>query len=343
MMMKHIYTIFLSAILLAGCAPKVVTDMFTNEWPATSPDSVRLFRMNEAVPPHSLAIGDVKVVDNGLSIGGTYSRVLRMAIDATAQNGGNGLIITGHNGPDHFSTIHRVWGTMLRMPETAVAIRDTTDSVKSGKLQPGLSEEEFLELEYRKAQQANEEYQQYYAEQQQRIDELRRQSPRNVVRLSVGPSLLCSEYKVGNHLYKSRLGYDICVDYVHAWKGFSLEFNYMHDYTSFDEGIKTRLNYIGPSLVLAAQLTHVFRCDFAFGMGYCHYTESYGGITNSENRPAILMRMGTEWKVAKHLGLGVQANLFRMTLKKPEDVELEKNEFYGIQHVGLLGGVRFYF
>ena len=56
-----------------------------------------------------------------------------------------------------------------------------------------------------------------------------------------------------------------------------------------------------------------------------------------------MMRLGMERKVAKHLALGAQMNLFTVSMKRPDGLELRKDEFYGIQHIGLLGGLRYYF
>ena len=64
------------ACTLTGCAPQVVTDMFSTDYPPTSADSVRVFLMGENTPNKSVAIGTVKVVDNGLSVN---CRVLTMS------------------------------------------------------------------------------------------------------------------------------------------------------------------------------------------------------------------------------------------------------------------------
>ena len=68
---------FLCTLLMASCAPKVVSDVFTTGLAPQSPDSVRVFQLREKVPEHSKAIGQVKVVDNGLSVKGSYERVLQ--------------------------------------------------------------------------------------------------------------------------------------------------------------------------------------------------------------------------------------------------------------------------
>ena len=137
-MKKHLFTTFIIATLLTGCAPKVVTDMLTNEWPATSPDSVYLFNTHDTLPAGSQTIGKVKVVDNGFSVKGTFDRVLQLAINATAEKGGNGLQITEHRWPDHRSTIHRVWGTMLRIPESAMIKQEEPENKISPREKPPL-------------------------------------------------------------------------------------------------------------------------------------------------------------------------------------------------------------
>lgn len=327
--MKKFRIVFLSmaVLLMTSCAPRVVTDMYTSEFAALSPDSVRVFLMNERVPEQTLAIGTVKVVDGGLAAKGSFKQVLDLAVKATAKNGGNGLVITEHRQPDLRSTIHRIWGTMLRMPET-----ESDTSVVKGSLYHAL------------AQPADNQYVQTYQSPYEEIKKRNENAPRNILRFSVGPSWLISDFQVGERVYKSKCGVDVSVDYDHVWtSGLGLGVNYLHNYTSFDEGVKSRIDYVGPSLVLAYARTKSFRCDVAFGLGYCHYSDSYEGYSLTQNRVGLTMRLGAEWRVAKHLGLGAQFNVFSVRLKEPEGMELEKNEFYGIEHIGLQGGLRYYF
>ena len=344
-MKRIIFAGILLAALLTSCNPRVVTDMLTNKWPATIPDSVHVFNKSDVIPSESQEIGKVKVVDTGVSTKGNYGLVMQMAINATAENGGNGLVITEHRWPDHRSTIHRVWGTMLRIPESALVESETSDSVEYSALKQILSQEEYEDyMEYKATKRLYELQRKEYEERVRYQQEMIKQSPRNILRLSAGPSIMCSKYEVGNHLYKSRLGLDICVDYDHVWKsGIGFGVNYLHDYTSFDEGIKSRLDYLGPSFVLASPFSKSFRCDLAFGIGYCHYSDSFDGFSTTENRFGVMMRLGMERKVAKHLALGAQMNLFTVSMKRPDGLELRKDEFYGIQHIGLLGGLRYYF
>ena len=341
--MKQTY-LFLLALLLASCSPRVVTDMLTNEWPATKPDSVYVFHKNDHIPTGSQEIGKVKVVDTGFSLKGSFNQVMQKAINATAEKGGNGLVITEHRWPDGRSTIHRIWGTMLHIPESAFAESETPDTMEYSALKQILTEDEYAEfMEYRATKQFYEEQEKEYEEKLQRQQELLKVVPHNVLRLSVGPSFMTSKYQIGNREYKNRAGLDVCIDYDHFWKAIGLGINYLHNYTSFDGGIKTRLDYIGPSYVLAITTSKTFRFDYAIGLGYCHYSESLDKYSISQNRLGYMMRVGAEWRVAKSLALGAQINYFSVRLKKPEGLELKDNETYGISHIGLQAGLRYYF
>ena len=54
------------------------------------------------------------------------------------------------------------------------------------------------------------------------------------------------------------------------------------------------------------------------------------------------MRMGLEYRVFDHIALGVQMNLYSMHMDKPDGIELEKGEIYGIQRIGMMAGLRIY-
>ena len=316
----------LAASVLASCSPRVVTDIFAGEYPPVSRDSVRVFSIGEELPDKTLTIGTVKVVDNGLSVKGSYERVLNMAVDATADKGGNGLVLTEHRVPDGHSTIHRVWGNILRLPQS---IADTLAGHTAARALTKTDEDYDGYMSYKMAR--------------QRFTERYEQAPRNIVRLNVGPSWMISKYELGNKVYKSKIGIDVTVDYDHVWKsGLGIGVNYLHNYTSLDEGISLRLNYIGPSFVVALPLRKS-RWDIAVGFGYCQYSESMGSLSYSESHVAPLMRIGYEYKLGQNIALGLQTNLISMKLDEPDGIELDKNEFYGIRRVGIQAGLRYYF
>lgn len=305
-------------LLTTGCNPRVVTDMYTLDYPPVAPDSVRLFVKGETLPPQTMAIGEVKVVDNGFSKGGSLERVLQMAVDATAKSGGNGLVITQHRTPDFFSTINRVWGTMLRMPQQAADTLPTTTT---------------LQFIARHSSVPDSVYAQEQERQQQLREERLKLQPLNILRLSAGPSIMTSEFITGNRTYKSRTGFDLLVDYDHLWKsGIGFGINYLYNTTSFDDGYKTHTHYIGPSFVVAIA-TEKWRYDIAWGLGYAHYAESWGGMSVKEDNFAYFYRLGAEYRLGKKCAVGLQLHSLTMPQKKPEDFKLKDNEFYGIRHI----------
>ena len=326
--MKYYFAILLCACLLAGCNPKVVSDLYTYEFASLPSDSVQVFLPDDSVPPRTLAIGKVKVVDGGLSVQGSYERVLQMAIDETAKWGGNGLILESHRAPDIISSIHRVWGTMLRMEHSA------SDSVVRTSLCKALGYSGDAGYSQHLQHQVN----------RQQYGKQREASSVNVLRLGIGPSWLVSRYQIGNRLYKSKGGVGITADYEHVWRsGLGIGVNYQHDYFSFDGGVSMRLNYIGPSVAFAYMQGGPWRWGSGIGVGYGWYSESLGNYSYTEDNLATLVYLNAEYMATKDIGIGLQMNAFTMRLKKPDDFELKDNEFYGIQRLGIQLALNYYF
>ena len=90
-MKRHLFVNLLLVFLLTSCNPRVVTDMLTNEWPATSPDSVHVFHKTDVVPQNSQTIGKVKVVDTGFSTKGSFDLVMTLAINELEKNESYGI------------------------------------------------------------------------------------------------------------------------------------------------------------------------------------------------------------------------------------------------------------
>ena len=167
--------------------------------------------------------------------------------------------------------------------------------------------------------------------------------PENVLRVAVGPSWLVSKFETYRRIYKKKDGLDITADYAHVWKsGFGVGVNYLHNYTSFDEGFDTRVNYVGPCADFVYD-DGTWRWGAGIGIGYGCYTESAGSLSHTENNLATLIRLNAEYMASKNFGIGLQANMFTMRMKKPEDFELKENEVSGIQRMGIQLTLNYYF
>ena len=127
------FIITMCAIMLVSCqsAPKVIAELEGN-YPSRQADSVMVYEVGEAVPTEAKAIGKVKVTDGGLTptYNCLYGNMLALAVRKTAESGGNVLRIDEHKKPAALgSTCHRVWGTMMLMPDSLVNI-DTMTSLQ---------------------------------------------------------------------------------------------------------------------------------------------------------------------------------------------------------------------
>ena len=112
--------VILAAILLASCTPRVLTDI-TMSYPARSVEEVKVYDVGDTVPNSAVAIGKVAVLDRGLTTNCGYDRMLGLAKERTAENGGNGLLLTEHRKPSFWgSSCHQLMGTMFLIDDTTI-------------------------------------------------------------------------------------------------------------------------------------------------------------------------------------------------------------------------------
>lgn len=327
-MKESSFTLLLvTSIMLASCSPRVTVDNLTGQYPKRSADSVMVYEIGDRVPPEAVVIGNVAVKDGGMvpTFDCLYSNMLAMAVKKTAECGGNGLHIDRHKEPGFMSNCHRIWGTMLLMP----------DSLSNGDVLTTLQK---LELNH------DIELVNVVKEERKRVKMLA-DTPKNILKISGGPSFMISKYQVANHLYNSRTGYDFSAAYQHLWGNLGAGVLFRHSGFSFDEGISTGVNLIGPSLVLAIMLdrnrTWLLGCTMTLGYGW--YTESFQGNSYSEGHSSGMFNMDLDYKVSKNIALGLQVGLSTMKLDEPEGLQLKDGDIYGFQQLSVLGGFRYYF
>ena len=316
--------------LLASCqsAPRVIADLEGN-YPSRKADSVIVYEVGKPVPAEARAIGKVKVTDGGITPTDQclYGNMLALAVKKTAESGGNVLRIDEHKAPSRWtSTCHRIWGTMMLMPDSLV----TTDSMTS-----------LQEIEMNRDKELAE-----MAKEQISTRDKIYNNPKNILRVNAGPAWITSEIETYAQTYKRKSGFAASVDYQHYWKyGLGLGTNYSFYHTSFDEGFNANIHYIGPSILYAICLGSKWRMDMALGLGYANYTESISSnrvdLSTSESGLGSIFQLGIEYRLTDRLGIGLHANGLTMRLKKPEGYE-DKYDFYGIKRFDALLGLRVY-
>lgn len=303
----------LMAILLAGCSPKVITHV-ANERPPLPVDSVHIFLFGERIPSSAVMIGDVAVKDRGTTTKCNYDYVVQLGKEATARHGGNALQITEHREPSFKSTCHQIFGNMFYLNPTQMhsALTDTLT---------------FMPADDTFGAQV------VYA--------MKRSNPKNVMKLSVGPSRITSKvYSPYGKVHK-KMGLDVMLNYEHiGYRNFGFGFTTAFNRTTYGGMSDQTFFYVGPDFVISHVTTKNWRWDVGIGMGYTTYSETGGG---SGGGFGALTRLGVEYVLGNHFALGVDWNMMRRTFSAPKDFHLEKNERYGFDSMSLTAGMRFYF
>ena len=303
----------LMAFQLAGCSPKVITHV-TNERPPLPVDSVRIFLYGERVPSSAVMIGDVAVKDRGTTTKCNYDYVVQLGKEATARHGGNVLQIMEHREPSFKSTCHQIFGNMLYLnsPQMNTALTDTLT------LMP--ADDTFGA---------------------QVIYAMKRSNPKNVVKLSIGPSRITSKVYSPYGTVHKKMGVDVMLNYEHIGnRNFGFGFTTNYNRTTYGGMGEQTFFYIGPDFVISHVTTKNWRWDVGIGLGYTTYSETGG---NSGGGIGALTRLGVEYAISKHFAIGADWNMMSRTFSAPKDFHLEKNERYGFDSMSLTAGMRFYF
>lgn len=168
-------------------------------------------------------------------------------------------------------------------------------------------------------------------------------SPKDIVKLSAGPAWITSEVQTPQGKYNRKSGFSLGADYMHLWEsGLGIGVNTLYFGSKFDEGIKVRLFYLGPSFVGSLTFADKWRAETSFGLGYCMYKEMMGPLEETSNNLGFLGQIGIEYMVSRNVGIGLHLNSFLVTMKRPEGYNTDKYDYYGLKHIDLMFGVRFY-
>lgn len=184
-------------LLTVACStvPRVVADVDV-QLPGRSADSVMIFEPGQDMPAVAREVGRVKVMDGGMvpAYDCLYGNMLALAVKKTAESGGNALRIDEHRTPNFWtSNCHRIWGTMLLLPDSLVEV-DVLTSLQKIEMEQDL---ELLDMA------------------KQQAERLRKSSmtPANTVKINIGPSGLVSKFQLGDRLYDSKTGFTYGLEY----------------------------------------------------------------------------------------------------------------------------------
>jgi hypothetical protein len=314
--LKTVFFMALVGLLLAACSPRVITEVTMN-YPARSVDEVRVYDVGDTVPNSAVTIGKVAVLDRGFTTNCGYDRMLGLAKERTAENGGNGLLLTEHKKPGFWgSSCHQLMGMMFLMSDSIV------DANKPNAVMDDATR--------------------YTEKVEQDITD--RAIYANSIRLSAGYGSITSDVETFRGVKHPR-GLEVTLDYEHCWSsGWGIGANtamFFSSYSEASDGINGNLSlfYIGPSVVAAFKFHKHWGMGTNLGLGYAYVDD----VFFQQSGIGFMGKIRAEYFLNDNWGLGLDWDVFASRFKKPNGVVLPDNKKWGFTRISFMLGVRYYF
>lgn len=343
--MKNVWRLFVLPLLLGmlfSCSPKVVTNVLKS-YPALPDDEeVTIYERenDDPVPANAETVGNIAVVDNGFSTGGSYEKVIGLAAEETRKNGGNGLLITDHLKPSFWgSSIHQIAGLMLRMDNAE------TDFVSSRETYVSIQEES----------------------ERKRIN-----IPVHTLMINTGygnlsgntNNLSGEEKKMVDKLHRG-ITWDARYYYHHKGLPYGFGVVVSQFYSSPFEALvydnvknNVRLDYAGLSLGWRSAFSSKWIGGFYFGMGYLGIRQKFSNPGNLNEFGTMTgstvgshVGVGIEYQISKRIGIGADlsgisgyltsVNYNNLT-RDPETPEISSENRLNASRINATVGLRYY-
>ncbi len=327
MMKRNQFVAFILTVFLASCSPRVVTQITKRYPPIVKPDSVKVFEIGQKVPNDAQVLGRVDVKNGGFTTQGHYNDVVRLAKNEVAKAGGNGLMLTGHSLPGASgSSGHQISGMMLLLNKD----KANSDSLRKDLFKGLSSRQEDVEEE--------------------------KVGASNLFSVGLGYGYMTTNIYDNNYLHgvmPQHNGVDWRIQYEHLFNGrIGLGIIYS-GYRSSGQmyGMSDTFteNYIAPMFSARWLFNDVWILKGEFGMGYYRHDERAGnGYHLWGEGVGLNLDAGIEYKVSKHVGLGISAGILSGIMDKLKD---NRNNTYdpdfcddfNITRFNVLAGLRYYF
>ena len=163
--------------------------------------------------------------------------------------------------------------------------------------------------------------------------------------LNAGPAWITSKvYVPSGYSYKEKswkTGLEMTAEYNCVFSsGFGFGITYARNHTSYGNGYDMNLNYIGPSFVMAGNLTPKWRGKLDVGIGYANMEtdgETEGGL-------GVKSAAGMEYLLSKNIGIGAELMSVSTWFGEREgDYPGDDDDLNGITRIGVTVGMRIYF
>ena len=132
MFQKSTIASLFALLLIAGCAPKIKTNISQKYQPLDYREEVWVLPKDSAGMGLAEVLGTVKVGDAGMTTNCSYTVVLEKAKEEARKSGGNAVRVIEHKTPDFMSSCHRITAEVLRIsPDQVAALKQVETEADS--------------------------------------------------------------------------------------------------------------------------------------------------------------------------------------------------------------------
>lgn len=115
-----LFSFLLVVLVLASCSPKLKTNITKSFSPLSENELLVVLDISDDQKIENESIGELKAVDNGLSVHCTYFENVQNLKKMARKVGANLIRITKQKNPDKWSTCHRLWAQAYKVTDPSV-------------------------------------------------------------------------------------------------------------------------------------------------------------------------------------------------------------------------------
>ena len=163
----------------------------------------------------------------------------------------------------------------------------------------------------------------------------------NVLAFSFNPGFITSKVDTGYGLKSWVGGLGFAAYYRCVFRsGFGFGLSYSHNQTNYDTGYRSsiplKLDYVGPSFVMAGPVGGRWNARLSWGLGYAHYSDSYV----KDDGIGYQCMGGMEYLFGSAMAFGIDITETLYSFPSPDtDYRNERNNF---ARLGVNVGLRIY-
>ncbi len=318
--------VLLLPFLISACSPKVITKVYKTCPEIVNTQDVYVIDVGDSIVGSYEEIGEIKITDNGFSVGCNYDLIIFLAKNETSKAGGNAIALTRHRTPDNWSTCHRIKANMLILEEIPVyeeVIKVDDDSLMVSEYHEFTSFP-IIEKHYYNTFYANFGYSNIYSKLYMPYGVTG--DPKKGLDLQAGYDLV----------FRNSLGVGLfCAGHRSSYSN-----NYSGD---IPENGKLNLIYIAPQFIMCQDYGS-WITKMHLGIGYFGYSEKLGGISEYISGYGSNINMNIEYLITSNLGVGINIGYIQGKFSdKQKSVKYEDDEYIGISRLFIDAGIRWHF